>query len=295
MSVYLKDNKKIMVSTIFVLLVGMLLFNPLLPLQANTVPDRGTDPIFPDAPRITSLSISNPQVGSPVAVTVTIRDVESAGLYAEINGFEPRPIIMTSSGDTFYGNIPAGDWSDSVRYWIEATGEGGKSSSGIGSYTLPPEPTNGTDDNIVYKAVFTIYNNVDGGWVIVPVGGVLSGTIKIDLTVTSGGDYVHLAKMSFWKLNNGSWDKINELRMTGLLDASGVAIPYKYSLQYDTTHLENALYDIWYDLEDSNGIVIFQESIFGGDSGGVISIEVFYGLIVVMASVTIVLWYKKRM
>ena len=281
---------------IVALIVTIILFNPAI-FPQESLPPKEEDPTEPEpvAIYITGLthSPSSPTPADEVDISCKASGATLVVLYCDYTDNptgEPLKISMVSgSSSMWYGEIPAMAEGISVTYWVKASNSDTTKTSSIQSYiSLMPEP-----DPQVYEATFVIYKEVDGAWEIVPVGGTLSGRIRIELTVLQGVEQVNSVIMSFWSIdNNDDWVKQDESYMVGIAGVTG-----GFVTEYDTTKLVNTVYDIRYQLLDTGGTVIYEQSLFDTGDGFGVGIDPFIiqlGLIGVIVAAVLIVSLKKR-
>jgi len=292
----IKKNKNVIIlitSILFIVLLvsGGELFN----MASPDIPDRGSDPPPPDECliKVTEVSRNIEEPTSADTVSVSAKVLGATNVYLAyddpiIGETSVRP--MTKNGDYYYKTIPTNANGESISYWIKATDATCTKLSGIYSYIVFDPPGDDTTPT-VFKATFDIYKKVVDDWVLVPSGGTLSGRIKIKLNVTLGASEITSARMSFWKVVDGTWLKQDVSTM------AGTGVQGEFELEYDTTKLENAYYDILYELIDGDGGVVMIESVFGGGTEGlgINSTTVFIGMAgVVIVGVIIKLSQKNK-
>lgn len=250
---------------------------PIEPVDTTTMPD------------IISFSISptTPTTADEVDVTSNIKYASTVYLYYDDGTFtEGYRVTMTmASVGVYYGKIPAKDAGTTVRYWIVAINDDGTTTSSIKSYVVSDLPSTETTTTVItYDVSFNVYKYVNNSWVYVPPDGVLSGTIKINATVTQGVDYVDAARISFWKVDNNDWLKVDETNMVA--SANGV-----FTVEYDTTVLENSIYDIRIELLDTGGGTVYEQSLFsnsGVDTTSIIDQNILYLMLAGFVSIGVI-------
>ena len=265
---------------IVVFIVGMILFSPtIFPQVAQD--GEGT--------LVTTRSPSSPTDIDAVTISVTSADIETITLRYTFAGSDPIDVTMTSSGDTWSGTIPSKAVGVTVAYWVVGRDITlGKLWSDERSYTVVQSATTPPQN---YDAVFIIYNYVDGDWVAASLGDTISGTIKIDLTVTEGASVVTRVSLRFLKQVDGVWEEQDLVPMASV--AGDIS---KYTITYDTTKLANAVYDIMCDFY-AGDTRVYTESLFNFGDGTDLGIDTdmaMLGLAGIVVIAVLMAFLKKR-
>ena len=282
------NDKKIKIGVvILILVIGIYAFNP----------DLFTQAAHGDEPVLKSITISNmeraPQevsIDNSVIVSCEISstgiDLLTATLYYKI-GANEYSMSMNYNNGLYTATIPIQSENTYVEYWVRVVGDITTITvSSIQSYTVV-----GDIEPLTYSATYTIYNKVEDNWVEVLEGGTLFGTIKIDLQVLQGVSDITSVRISVWKVIDGQWTKQDEQGMAGVEGTTGA-----FNLEYDTMALENAIYDIRYELIAGDTIV-YTQSLFGsdGEPNGVDQTGLFWGIIgIIVVGLLIYVYGKYR-
>lgn len=195
-------------------------------------------------------------------------DIYSVTLEYDINGVTGGISTMILNNGVYKAIIPMQTSGVKVNYHIDVSTEIGNVIGGPWSYTVagatnPPETITGN---------FNIYIYNGSVWNLIPVGGELSGRIRVNAQFTSGIDRISGVKLIVTKVSTGV--KAYENILTGV--SSGL-----FRIEFDTKTLPNAIYDFKIEVVDNGGAVIYTQSAFTGDfvipelNVGIILIPIF--------------------
>jgi len=249
-------DKRILVAASIIMLVAIM-FTPGV-FQTAFIPPERTDPIRPTTDRGLQISVDRtpnaPTEDDDVTILCTLSDltVLDVILYYIVDGVESHK-TMVGSGLEYSAVIPATTAGTVIQYYVKI----GDEQSDIYSYVVQPSSSStDTTTDVTFSADVDIYVGSGDDWTLVTAGGTLYGTIKIVLTVTTGAEFVDSAVITIWKQSSVSgWEQIDERIM--VYKGDGV-----FELEYDTTQLENDVYDIRYELIDTGGKTVMEQSIF---------------------------------
>lgn len=249
-------DRRILVTAGIIMLVAIM-FVPGV-LQTAFIPPERTNPFHSRIDIGIQLFVDRtpevPTEDDDVTVICRLSDlaVDDVILYYMVDGVESHK-TMVGSGLEYSAVIPATHAGTVIQYYVKM----GTVQSDLYSYVVQSSDTASTDSGTTtYSASVVVYVQDQDDWQEVTPGGTIYGTIKIVLTVTSGASFVDSAVITIWKQSSVTgWEQIDERLMVSTGD--GV-----FELEYDTTQLENDVYDIRYELRDTGGRIVMEQSIF---------------------------------